>query len=127
MLTWLPNSFASNSFFVWYLFDIQDTGILFLVFHKMFKHDCYDTFNCTIVTSSLSMKFIVLFWSQYNFLSQFLCDKRTVGDWYGMDRGYNTNSRPRFLNTRSSFSNTQPSFWLSLDISKTQPSVLKTR
>ena len=127
MLTWLPNSFVSNSFIVWHLFDVQATGILFLVFHKMFKHDYYDTFNCTIVTSSVSMKFIFPFWSQYHFLSQFPCGKRTVVDWDGMDRVYNTITRPRFLNTRLSFSNTQPSFWFSLNISKAQPSVWKTR
>ena len=127
MLTWLPNSFVSNSFIVWHLFDVQATGILFLVFHKMFKHDYYDTFNCTIVTSSVSIKFIFPFWSQHHFLSQFLCGKRTVVDWDGMDRVYNTITRPRFLNTRLGFSNTQPSFWFSLNISKAQPSVWKTR
>ena len=127
MLTWLPNSFVSNLFIVWHLFGVQATGILFLVFHKMFKHDYYDTFNCTIVTSSVSMKFIFPFWSQYHFLSQFLCGKRTVADWDRMDRVYNTITRPRFLNTRLSFSNTQPSFWFSLNISKAQPSVWKTR
>ena len=127
MLTWLPNSFVWNSFIVWHLFDVQATGILFLVFHKMFKHDYYDTFNCTTVTSSVSMKFIFPFWLQYHFLSHFLCGKRTVAYWDGMDRLYNIITRPRFLNTRLSFSNTQPSFWFSLNISKTQPSVWKTR